>query len=80
MTSIDMTSFIDTYLESNGVDKDMPGKISDAIHMNCNLNEFDYETFRIIKVFASGDLLTSSEKTALVMMFCNEKLGEVVDA
>ena len=79
MTSIDMTSFINSYLESNGVDKDMPGKISDAIHMNSDLSEFDNETFRIIKVLASGDLLTSSEKTTLVMMFCNEKLGVKYD-
>ena len=73
---IDMTKFIDDYLEREGITREVREELNYRINNEVTsldqLNEID---FKRIKVMCGSDMLTNSEMRGLILMMCNDELG-----
>ncbi len=72
---IDMTKFINRYLEGEGITPDKAQKLRHKINESLSLEQFNESEFKMIRIMNGADLLSNSELRALVFMICNEKLG-----
>ena len=72
---IDMTKFINDYLEREGVTPDKAQELRHKINEGMSLNQFNEEEFKAIKTMCGADMLTNSELRGLVLMMCNDELG-----
>ena len=75
MTTIDMTKFIDDYLEREGITPDKAQELRYKINEGLSLDQFDEEEFKAIKTMCGCDMLNNSELRGLVLMMCNDELG-----
>tara|TARA_Y100000004_G_C8832980_1_gene377008 strand:+ start:185 stop:433 length:249 start_codon:yes stop_codon:yes gene_type:complete len=75
MTTIDMTKFIDDYLEGEGITPDKAQELRYKINEGLSLDQFDESEFKMIRTMNGADMLSNSELRGLVFMICNEKLG-----
>ena len=72
---IDMTKFIDNYLEKEGITAEMRDKINCKLMEGTSLDQLNESEFRAIKTMCGADMLTNSQMRALVLMMCNDELG-----
>ena len=72
---INMTKFIDDYLEREGITPDKAQELRYKIIEGISLDQFDKEEFKMIRTMNGADMLTNSELRGLIFMICNEKLG-----
>ena len=72
---IDMTKFIDNYLEKEGITAEMRDKINYKLMEGTSLDQLNESEFRAIKTMCGADMLTNSQMRALVLMMCNDELG-----
>ena len=72
---IDMTKFINDYLEREGVTPDKAQELRHKINEGMSLDQFNEEEFKAIKTMCGADMLTNSELRGLVLMMCNDELG-----
>ena len=72
---IDMTKFIDDYLEREGITPEMRVEILHKINEGLSLDQFNETEFKAIKTMCGADMLTNSELRGLVLMMCNDELG-----
>ena len=75
MTTIDMTKFIDDYLEREGITPDKAQELRYKINNGLSLDQFNESEFKMIRTMNGADMLSNSELRGLVFMICNEKLG-----
>ena len=75
MTTIDMTKFIDDYLEREGITPDKAQELRYKINNGLSLDQFNESEFKMIRTMNGADMLNNSELRGLVFMICNEKLG-----
>ena len=75
MTTIDMTKFIDDYLEREGITPDKAQELRYKINNGLSLDQFNESEFKMIRTMNGSDMLSNSELRSLVFMICNEKLG-----
>jgi len=73
--NIDMTKFINDYLEGEGITPKVAQELRFKINEGVSLDQFDKTEIGMIKTMCGADMLTSSELRGLVLMICNEKLG-----
>ena len=72
---IDMTKFIDDYLEREGITPEMRVEILHKINEGLSLDQFNEDEFKAIKTMCGADMLNNSELRGLVLMMCNDELG-----
>ena len=72
---IDMTKFIDDYLQGEGITAEMRDEINYKIMEGTSLDQLNESEFRAIKTMCGADMLTNSEMRALILMMCNDELG-----
>ena len=72
---IDMTKFIDNYLEKEGITTEMRDKIKYKLMEGTSLDQLNESEFRAIRTMCGADMLTNSEMRALILMMCNDELG-----
>ncbi len=72
---IDMTKFINDYLEREGITPDKAQELRHKINESLSLEQLNESEFKMIRIMNGADLLSNSELRALVFMICNEKLG-----
>ena len=72
---IDMTKFIDNYLEKEGITAEMRDKINYKLMEGTSLDQLNESEFKAIKTMCGADMLTNSQMRALVLMMCNDELG-----
>ena len=72
---IDMTKFINNYLEREGITPDKAQELRHKINEGMSLDQFNEEEFKAIKTMCGADMLTNSELRGLVLMMCNDELG-----
>ena len=72
---IDMTKFINDYLEREGITPDKAQELRHKINEGISLNQFNESEFKMIRTMNGADMLNNSELRGLVFMICNEKLG-----
>ena len=72
---IDMTKFINDYLEREGITPNKAQELRHKINEGMSLDQFNEEEFKAIKTMCGADMLSNSELRGLVFMICNEKLG-----
>ena len=72
---IDMTKFIDNYLEKEGITAEMRDKLKYKLMEGTSLDQLNESEFRAIKTMCGADMLTNSEMRALILMMCNDELG-----
>ena len=72
---IDMTNFINDYLEREGITPDKAQELRHKINEGISLNQFNESEFKMIRTMNGADMLNNSELRGLVFMICNEKLG-----
>ena len=75
MTTIDMTKFIDDYLEREGITPEIRVEILHKINEGLSLDQFNEDEFKAIKTMCGCDMLNNSELRGLVLMMCNDELG-----
>ena len=72
---IDMTKFIDNYLEKEGITTEMRDELKYKLMEGTSLDQLNESEFRAIKTMCGADMLTNSQMRALVLMMCNDELG-----
>ena len=72
---IDMTKFIDNYLEKEGITTEMRDKLKYKLMEGTSLDQLNESEFRAIRTMCGADMLTNSEMRALILMMCNDELG-----
>ena len=72
---IDMTKFIDNYLEKEGITTEMRDELKYKLMEGTSLDQLNESEFRAIKTMCGADMLTNSEMRALILMMCNDELG-----
>ena len=72
---IDMTKFINDYLEREGITPNKAQELRHKINEGMSLNQFNEEEFKAIKTMCGADMLNNSELRGLVLMMCNDELG-----
>ena len=72
---IDMTKFIDNYLEKEGITAEMRDELKYKLMEGTSLDQLNESEFRAIKTMCGADMLTNSEMRALILMMCNDELG-----
>ena len=72
---IDMTKFINDYLEREGITPNKAQELRHKINEGMSLDQFNEEEFKAIKTMCGADMLTNSELRGLVLMMCNDELG-----
>ena len=72
---IDMTKFIDNYLEKEGITTEMRDKIKYKLMEGTSLDQLNESEYRAIRTMCGADMLTNSEMRALILMMCNDELG-----
>ena len=72
---IDMTKFIDNYLEKEGITTEMRDELKYKLMEGTSLDQLNESEFKAIKTMCGADMLTNSEMRALILMMCNEELG-----
>ena len=72
---IDMTKFIDNYLEKDGITTEMRDKLKYKLMEGTSLDQLNESEFRAIRTMCGADMLTNSEMRALILMMCNDELG-----
>ena len=72
---IDMTKFINDYLEREGITPNKAQELRHKINEGMSLDQFNEEEFKAIKTMCGADMLTKSELRGLVLMMCNDELG-----
>ena len=72
---IDMTKFINDYLEREGITPDKAQELRHKINEGMSLDQFNEEEFKAIKTMCGADMLNNSELRGLVLMMCNDELG-----
>ena len=72
---IDMTKFIDEYLQREGITAEMRSVINYKIMEGTSLDQLNESEFKAIKTMCGADMLTNSEMRALILMMCNDELG-----
>ena len=72
---IDMTKFINDYLEREGITPDKAQELRHKINESMSLDQFNEEEFKAIKIMCEADMLNNSELRGLVLMMCNDELG-----
>ena len=72
---IDMTKFIDDYLEREGITPEIRVEILHKINEGLSLDQFNEDEFKAIKTMCGCDMLNNSELRGLVLMMCNDELG-----
>ena len=72
---IDMTKFIDNYLEKEGITAEMRDKLKYKLMEGTSLDQLNESEFKAIKTMCGADMLTNSEMRALILMMCNDELG-----
>ncbi len=72
---IDMTKFINDYLEREGITPDKAQELRHKINEGMSLDQFNEEEFKAIKIMCEADMLNNSELRGLVLMMCNDELG-----
>ena len=73
--NIDMTKFINDYLEGEGITPKVAQELRFKINEGVSLDQFDKTEIGMIKTMCGADMLTSSELRGLVLMMCNDELG-----
>jgi len=72
---IDMTKFIDNYLEKEGITTEMRDELKYKLMEGTSLDQLNESEFRAIRTMCGADMLTNSEMRALILMMCNDELG-----
>jgi|TARA_R100000027_G_scaffold59399_1_gene49712 hypothetical protein len=72
---IDMTKFINDYLEREGITPNKAQELRHKINEGMSLDQFNEEEFKAIKTMCGADMLNNSELRGLVLMMCNDELG-----
>ena len=72
---INMTKFIDDYLEREGITPEIRVEILHKINEGLSLDQFNEDEFKAIKTMCGCDMLNNSELRGLVLMMCNDELG-----
>jgi len=72
---IDMTKFIDNYLEKEGITAEMRDELKYKLMEGTSLDQLNESEFKAIKTMCGADMLTNSEMRALILMMCNDELG-----
>ena len=72
---INMTKFIDDYLEREGITPEIRVEILHKINEGLSLDQFNEDEFKAIKTMGGCDMLNNSELRGLVLMMCNDELG-----
>ena len=72
---INMTKFIDDYLEREGITPEIRVEILHKINEGLSLDQFNEDEFNGIKTMCGCDMLNNSELRGLVLMMCNDELG-----
>ena len=72
---IDMTKFIDNYLEKEGITTEMRDELKYKLMEGTSLDQLNESEFRAIKTMCGADMLTNSVMRALILMMCNDELG-----
>ena len=72
---IDMTKFINDYLEREGITPNKAQELRHKINECMSLDQFNEEEFKAIKTMCGADMLNNSELRGLVLMMCNDELG-----
>ena len=72
---IDMTKFIDEYLQREGITAEMRNEINYKIMEGTSLDQLNESEIKAIKTMCGADMLTTSQMRALVLMMCNDELG-----
>ena len=72
---INMTKFIDDYLEREGFTPEIRVEILHKINEGLSLDQFNEDEFKAIKTMCGCDMLNNSELRGLVLMMCNDELG-----
>ena len=72
---IDMTKFIDNYLEKEGITTEMRDELKYKLMEGTSLDQLNESEFKAIKTMCGADMLTNSEMRALILMMCNDELG-----
>jgi len=71
---IDMTKFIDDYLQREGITAEMRDKINYKLMESTSLDQLTDSEIKAIKTMCGADMLNTSQMRALVLMMCNDKL------
>ena len=72
---IDMTKFIDEYLQTEGITSEMRDELNYKLTDCTSLDQFNESEIKAIKTMCGADMLTTSQLRALVLMMCNDELG-----
>ena len=72
---IDMTKFIDEYLQTEGITPEMRDELNYKLTDCTSLDQFNESEIKAIKTMCGADMLTISQLRALVLMMCNDELG-----
>ena len=72
---IDMTKFIDEYLQTEGITPEMRDELNYKLTDCTSLDQFNESEIKTIKTMCGADMLTTSQLRALVLMMCNDELG-----
>ena len=72
---IDMTKFIDDYLEREGITAEMRDELNYKLTDCTSLDQLNESEFKAIKIMCGADMLTNSQMRALILMMCNDELG-----
>ena len=72
---IDMTKFIDEYLQTEGITPEMRDELNYKLTDCTSLDQFNESEIKAIKTMCGADMLTTSQLRALVLMMCNDELG-----
>ena len=72
---IDMTKFIDNYLEKEGITTEMRDELKYKLMESTSLDQLNESEFKAIKTMCGADMLTNSEMRGLILMMCNDELG-----
>ena len=71
---IDMTKFIDEYLQKEGITAEMRDKINYKLMEGTSLDQLTDSEIKAIKTMCGADMLNTSQMRALVLMMCNDAL------
>jgi len=71
---IDMTKFIDEYLQREGITAEMRNEINYKLMESTSLDQLTDSEIKAIKTMCGADMLNTSQMRALVLMMCNDKL------